>query len=242
MPEWERYIRAFRKDLDVWAVWQPGDPVALCDYGTIDTGRWRKLGSLWELVPRDESDIPAESSAMDMTLGSASVSTTEAGISAPTAINASVTLRFSSEGSLYVYAHNTINRTVANLQHVANRISPLGDNWDGKNWYLVVGVRTADSFGVLASSHAGGEINVTATLTEFQTYLLGAAKAGANLHISGSVGFSFIGCSGPIHVDLVRVRRRPWPFGGGVDVHGFGAEQGQEEVILEDIRPSDLSN
>ena len=32
---WKKYVRAFKNDLDAWAVWQPGTPVELYDYGVV---------------------------------------------------------------------------------------------------------------------------------------------------------------------------------------------------------------
>jgi hypothetical protein len=94
MAEWERYVRAFRKDLDRWAVWEPGSPVDVYDYGVVDDGRWRKLGCLWERLERTERDVPKESGPTDIQFGSASVSAIDAGVNTPAVVGASVQLSF----------------------------------------------------------------------------------------------------------------------------------------------------
>jgi hypothetical protein len=67
MAEWQKYVRAFRKDLDAWAVWEPGSPVEICDYGVVEGGRWCKRGTLWEMVERTDKDEPEKSLPVDLT-------------------------------------------------------------------------------------------------------------------------------------------------------------------------------
>jgi hypothetical protein len=235
-PVWDRYIRAFHKELDKWAVWQPGSPADVCDYGVIDHGKWTKLGSLWDLLERTEKDVIKETPPANLMFGSASASAIDAGVNTPAVVGASVQLTFSNQNSFYVRAYQSTERSHQNLQNLGERLLKLEKNWR-KEWYLVVGVRTAARFSVLASSEAGGEIKVTAPLPELQSFLLGAANASASLQIAGSVGFSFIGKSGPIHLDLVRVR---WSPLRGKEVHSLGSDPTAQEELLEPVTPSEF--
>lgn len=209
---WKKYVRAFRKELDAWAVWQPGTPVELCDYGVVEGGRWSKLGSLWEILPRGEEDTSEESEAAEFTFGSAYVSDIETHADAPGGL-ASVTVRFGTRDSLYVRASKSVFSRVANLQNLSHRVIAAKDKWE-RNWYLVTGIRSATKFTVLSASEPNSEVKVSATVPDIQSFLMGSISANAGVSFTGNVSFSFIGRLGPIHIDLVRLRVRWW---SGVD-------------------------
>jgi len=238
MPAWKRYVNAFRKDLDAWAVWEPGEPVDIGDYGSIDRGRWRKLGTLWSLVERPEHLLVQESTPTDVQYGSAAVSAIEARAGTTPDSGAYVRMKFVSQDALFLRAHCSTHRSVANRHALDGLLLTLRERWQ-KDWLLVTGVRAAARFTVLAAGKGGGEIAVSAPLPELQSFLLGSATLSPSLQISGSVYFSYIGCSGPILMDLVRIKRgllgEP-----RVGTEDFDLDDGLNLEVSESVAPSDI--
>jgi len=235
-PMWKRYVRAFKRDLDAWAVWEPGTQVELCDFGVVEGGRWSKLGSLWELVPKTEKDTVEESKPAELIFGSATISELDTQLSAPSDL-ASVTVRFGSTDSLFVRASKSIQSRVANLQDLSERLLKAKDKWK-REWYLVTGVRRAAKFTVLSAGESNAEVKVSASVANLHSFLAGNIAADAGLRFAGNVAFSFVGRSGPIHLDLARIRIRWWS--GEEALRRFGQETRVDEVIYDEVRPTEV--
>ena len=206
MSQWERYVDAFRKDLGLWAVWEPGDSVDAGDYGRITGGRWLRLGSVWKRLGEEPSEHIVESAPIDFQLGSASASAIGAGASADH-VQALVRLDFKNEHALFVRATGSRKREVADLQDLAARIVARQLDWE-RHWLLVSSVRVAKVFSVVGATAAGSRVEVSGPVPDLQAFLAGG-RVGADLTMSGSVGVKFLGRSGAIHVDLVRILVSP---------------------------------
>jgi hypothetical protein len=126
---------------------------------------------------------------------------------------------------------------VANVQNLSDRIIGAKDRWK-REWFLVTGIRGASKFTVLAASESNSDVKVSAAVADLQSFLMGNISAGAAVHFSGNVSFSFLGRSGPIHIDLVRLRVRWWS--GEAALRRFGHEKETPEVVYDEVRPSEI--
>lgn len=238
MSEWKKYLELFRKELDVWAIWEPGQKVSLFNYGKVDNGKWNKLGSLWELVEKTKNDTSEVTKETDIQLGSASISNIQQDAEVGNKVaSASITINFSNEAHLLVKLFGSKKETIVSLQNLADRlIAVYGEKWN-RDWYLVSGLRTAKNFSVLGASKPNSEIRLNASLPVINDFLSGNMKNNTSVQTSGSVMFSYLGCSGPVYMDLVRIRKRML---GGYEVKQFSSENNEGHLIFESIKPSDL--
>lgn len=201
----ERYLSSFRNELDYWAVWEPGNEIELWEFGTIGDGQFISLGNIWdEFLTRYDADKEKISSDLKLVLGSATISDVQATVNAGGL--ASFSLGFSNRDSLFLRAHNSSYCSIPNLYNLAKRIQKIGE-WKSSKWYLVSGVRSAERFTVLTANEDGGSIEVNASLSDLQALRDGIADADASINFSGSVGLSYVGGSGPIHIDLVQINK-----------------------------------
>jgi hypothetical protein len=237
MKEWEKYCNAFKNDLDVWAVWQPGDPVEIFDYGYIDQNRWHKLGNLWNLIDKPTVELTEESNVADIQFGKASLSKIEHDTSVDILAKASLKIHFESENSLFLKANGTKTIKVNNLQFIKDKILDIFDSKWEKNWYLVSGIRHSEKFSVLLSNSNDSEISLSADIDKLENFISGKVQSQNDIKISGSVGFSIIGQSGPIHFDLVRFKKKF--FSGELDIRNMGDSSLNSEMLIEKISPQD---
>lgn len=235
MAEWKNYLRSFRRDLDSWAVWEPGSPVELFDFGVLEEGRWFKRGSLWDVTPKTADDTYEESEPADWSFGSASASGIDVGADAGTAVGR-VRICFGSRHSLYARGWKSTYLQVKHLHQLTDRILSLKEEWP-RDRYIVTGLRTAKKFTVLAASEPHSEITVTGCVPDLQSFMTGNLTANATVNVTGKVAYSFIGKVGPIHIDLVRLR---FPWRGKGALRRMGQDEQTPNLIFDPIKPSDI--
>jgi hypothetical protein len=205
-----RYVRTFAKELGRFAVWQPGDPTALGDFGTSAGGEFRKLGNL-----RDFGiEFPAENSGVGQwEFTSEGVSSAVVGVQADVGSGplmlgqAKLEISFARENSLFVRAVNSRWTQVANVHDLAGRLQE-DDRWDF-DWRFVAGVRDAESLVVLLSTQAGASVSVQGEAPALQQFQVGAASAGTGVSVTAKGAFSYTGGECPLLTQLVKVRRFP---------------------------------
>lgn len=202
------YMKAFHRDLSRIPVWEPGDSVDVADYGRIDRGQWLRLGSLTDLIPDlDQSLLATREARRDqLSLGahhSVEAAGSGEGKAASAAINAKV--RFGDGNSLMLRAKGCVTQSLERLGRLAEAIAAAGV-WD-RRWTLVTQVQRAESFVVVAARSGSGDVVVTAKSPAIlDAFLSGTVEAGADLTFRGASAAHFVGRSGPISMNLVRIR------------------------------------
>lgn len=207
MSAYLSYMKAFGTDLRQVAVWEPGTRIELGDYGEVRNQRWERLGSIWDLMPGvDQSLREFTTSTLDaLSLGSAQVVSGNAGATydgTPGALG--LTIKFSSEHSVFARAEKCETRSLSRLQAIADELAIRGV-WE-KRWTFVNEVRSANRFLVLVGIGSGGELRVTAKTSDLlNAFVAGRLSTDNGLQISGTEVLQFLGRSGPVHMSLIKV-------------------------------------
>jgi hypothetical protein len=205
-----RYLSAFAREAGRFAIWEPGSPAAVGDYGEFKAGEFHKLGNLSSLgVSFDEEasnlthwEFTSEgvaSAQMDLR---AEASIGQLGIA-----NAGLQISFARENSLFVRAANSRWTQIANLRILAG-ILQEDERWEFR-WRLVVGLREADSLIVLLSTQAGARVLVQGEAPALQQFQLGAVGARAGVSITGGGTYNVTDIAGPLLMQVVKIRRFP---------------------------------
>ena len=208
MATYIEYMRKFGKDLGQIGVWEPGTNVAPGDYGIVQSKRWQRLGSIWDLLPTRLADLEkTDVSTLDrLVTGTAEL--VDAGGHA-SLLPFSASFKFHEEHSLFVRGEDCTTTSLIRIQKLSEALLKSGE-WS-PTWVFVSEVRVVKRFVVLVGSAAGGTTTVTAKTSEdLASFLTGGIDAGANLTFSGMSVSQYIGRSGPLNMSLVRIKSSWW--------------------------------
>jgi hypothetical protein len=246
MSAYLSYMKAFGTDLRQVAVWEPGNKIELGDYGEVQDRRWVRLGSIWDLINDQKLRDSRTSTLEQLSLGSAQiVSGNSNNTIEGTSGKLGLTIKFSSDQSVFVRANNCKTRSLNSLQAIANNLAATG-SWK-KQWTFVNEIRSADTFLVLVGSGSSGEINVTAETSDLLDEFVGGRLSTSNgIQISGSEILQFLGRSGPIHMSLIKVSG-PGIFNKGVKAVNVdfaeGSVSAQDKIVfIEDVDSQEFYN
>jgi len=172
-----------------FATWLPANTVKLGDFGVVEGGAFRRLGSLSELgIPN--SDI-RESRPQDMSYSASAKRTTGTsagiGVVAPN-VKAEVSIEFSSAGGYIFEAVGVRSIEIADRLATGERILDAyqGQHWQ-KEWLLIDSVCTAASATILVSQDSSSEIVLRAS-GEIPLGALPLADPKLGLTVSSSSG------------------------------------------------------
>lgn len=154
------YQDEMHKNVGYFATWLPSDPIQIGDLGILESGRFRRQGSLEELGIRDAG--VREGTAEDMSYSASAERSTgvSAGVAAPVPVaKAEFSIKFSREGGYVFEARGIRNMEIANRLALAEQILALHKRgqWK-KEWLLVDSVYTADSATIIVSEETSSEI------------------------------------------------------------------------------------
>ncbi len=240
------YVRAWAVETGAFAVWQPGDPVAVGDYGLTVHGEFEKLGNIADFRIRFRCDT---TNRADLVLTSEGVTTEMAGSSAELGLpslagaRASLKVKFGRADSIYVRANGVMLTALANLRDLVGELQENGQ-WDF-GWRLVTEVRRCASLVVLVATRANASVVIQGDLPAIEQFQLGKASANLNVALNKDGAFSYVGSDSPFLMDLVRIRRFPlWRSAVKYSV-GEGLEEPAEPYkrlnALEEIGQHELS-
>lgn len=234
------YARAVRKQLRRHAVWEPGAPFSLGDYGIIVDGCFRKLGNIRDVSAVAPSPRLAEEGFFEFTSQGVVVGKVSAGADTKEVVDATLDLAFAESDTLFLRATGSRLEILDNLQDIADELQ-FEPRWKS-NWKVITSVRSAEAFVLLFSDKGKTAVSIRAEPAILKGLQVGKVSAEAGLTFAGDVGYKSVGRRGPIFLELGRIVRNPL-FGGTIR-HGFAAKVSgivQNVEALDDLQddPSD---
>lgn len=226
-----RYCRALAKQLSRHAVWQPGGPLLLGDYGTLRNGLFLKLGNVEDFrgldrIARSQSKpsklvFTSSGTTTAFTKGEAVVGQGELNV-----IEAKFRIEFQDEYSIYLRGSGVRSEEITNLRTVTEQLRGI-ESWN-TGWMIVSSITVAKLLSVILAGGKNSEVSVQASAGVLEMFDSGEAEATAKLQISGQSGYSSVGASGPFLFDLVKLR----PVLGGIKK---GALPAGQELPFENV-------
>lgn len=211
MSDKSHYLSAFAKETGRFAVWHPGDPAELGDYGVVTKGEFRKYGNLYKELdcePKSENSSSANWELTSEGVSSSWISAqADVGLDPAMSAAARLDITFESENSLFVRAASSRWAQIANLYDLAGGLQV--DPWWDFSWRLVSGVRSAASLAVLLSTQAGARAEVQGDVPALQQFQLGQVGLKGGVSVSSQGAFSITGGDGPFLMSLVQIRKFP---------------------------------
>lgn len=185
------------KDLGEYAVWQPGDPVALGDYGYIQDGCFSRLGNVTQFI----GNMAAATSQSNI---EQKLVKSKGSIENKNSVNglASLLLSFKRKHGVFLSAHKLQMSTYLDLTTLAARLASV-PAWD-RSWFVATTVREAESFVLLIAKSL--ELNVEGSASDLQKLMDGSLSASVSLNIDSDAAFKLIGHAGPLSVQLHRLK------------------------------------
>jgi hypothetical protein len=207
------YATSVRNEIDRYAVWEPGHPFKLGDFGELHDKTFEKRGNISDFGVSFETTASApvlyEFTSTGTSVAETSLdASVNAGVPAP---RASVEFKFAHERGLFLRAADSFTISISNLEQLASELSALPD-WKF-HWKIVSEIRVASSAILLMGRTANTKVKIEASVDAIEQLMLGKLAASAALNIAGEVGYKIIGARGPLFLDLIRVRRF---FGGAI--------------------------
>lgn len=240
------YVSMIGRELGRHAVWEPGLPLNLGDYGRISGGTFVKLGNIadFSIIPTLKSTA-AEKVKWAFTSNGVRTALLKGEADGGVG-SARLQIDCGKKKSLFIRSANSRVEQVDNLQELADALQSV-ERWKPR-WKLVRELRIVKNGLVLLSKGEGGSIELSGGLDEIQGLDEIGVKAGAGIRISGDTSDSYMGINGPILLGLVRIVKNPL-WGDSVrdllahghteprharieDVNtGFGLEDDPEELL-----------
>lgn len=203
------FAASVRKEIDRYAVWEPGAPFRLGDYGVLRDRTLHKLGNIDALGVRFSESIGSETPYQLANTGTSLIGVHGSGSVAssalPAPIRAAVELRFNQEHGLFVKAIRSRVIQIAELRQVALKLRASG-KWNF-GWKLVTEVREVDPGTIIMGSSAGTALKVEGDADLLEQFKLGGVTAGVALAFTGEAAFQVVGIRGPIFMELCYLPR-----------------------------------
>jgi hypothetical protein len=161
----KRYQKEMHNNVGFFATWLPASILELGDFGVLEAGRFRRIGSLMELgIPQKEV---REGTPQNMSYSASAERKADLSAEASTAVpvaKAGLSIRFTQEGG-YVFEALGI-RNVEIADRIALVDSILGvykqDRWQ-KEWLIVDAIYKAASATIIVSEDSSSEIVLKAS-------------------------------------------------------------------------------
>jgi len=202
------YVSVVGRELGRHAVWEPGLPLNLGDYGRIRGGTFVKLGNIADF-PITPALISATAAKIKWAFTSSGVRTALLKGDADGGVgSAKLQIDCSRKKSLFIRSANSRVEQINNLQQIANALQTV-DRWK-PHWKMVRELRTVKNGLVLVSKVDGGSMELSGSLDEIQGLEDVGVKAATGIRISGDTSDSYMGIDGPVLLGLVRILKNPW--------------------------------
>lgn len=204
-----RFAASVRKQLDRYAVWEPGAPLALGDYGVLRDKTLHKLGNINALditfseISGNETLYQFQSQGTRVSEAHASGSVQALGLGVP--LQASIELRFDVEHGLFISALRSRVIEIDELRQLSLRIRQTG-RWNF-GWKLVTEVREASPATIIMGSSAGTTFKAEGDANLLEQFKIGSLKAGTTISFTGEAALQIVGLEGPIFFDLCYLPR-----------------------------------
>jgi hypothetical protein len=195
------YQQEMHRNVGFFATWLPASILELGDFGVLEAGRFRKIGSLKEI---GITDVEVREGTPENMSYSASAerkagASTEASAAVPVA-KAELSIRFTRQGGYVFEAAGMRNVEIANRMALANRILAVyeQDRWR-KEWLVVDSIYRAASATIIVSEDGSSEIVLKASgniplgslpLADPQLGLSVSSSSGKVVHVVAQSGLS----------------------------------------------------
>ncbi len=209
MSAFQTYMKTFKRDLQQTAVWPPGSNVQLGDYGRRVSGKWQKLGSIWDLIQKNSRLAATRNSKTpSMKLGSGILvdNSTNAKYDDAALMAVSASIKFDKNNSVFVSASDCETTSLTNVQMIGEALTNSG-KWN-RSWSLVSEIFTAEKLQVVIAGNQGEEAKIEAkTHKLLEQFTNGTASTDAGIKVTGQGVVSYIGESGPLYFSLAKAKR-----------------------------------
>ena len=208
----KEYSSSVRRELSRYAVWEPGQRVELGDYGVLRDRTFGTEGNISRFgvpAPKIKESTP---STFGFLSAGASIhqfgmdgSIATPGIDSVVPVNAALELKFTSSGGLFIRSAHSYTREIINLGEIATSLR-RHPQWEFR-WKIVSVVRIVSTATVLMSNSRDTAVRVEGRVDAIEHLQLGNLKSNSGLSFSGAVGYERLGVTGPLLIDLIRIRR-----------------------------------
>lgn len=185
-----------------YAVWLPGNAVALGDYGLLKENCFERIGKVSDLLSGYAPEI-SESELDELHFRSDGVSEVKTAGRAPKDL-VKITYSVSSDSAVVFRAKKMAVRSIANLPVLSDALKNLKE-WD-RSWQVVTSVTSAKTFYVFIGGKKGSQFTVTSDLSVFPKLDVPLSAAQGSFRLEGDCALKIAGQSGPIMVNLHRMR------------------------------------
>ncbi len=183
------YQKQMHSNVGFFATWLPASTLELGDFGVVEAGRFRRLGSLQELgLPQPEvregtPENMSYSAAVQRAVGGSAA----AGTPTPV-VDAELSMKFSQEGGYVFEAAGMRHREIANRITLSNNLLAAYQEgrWQ-KEWLVVDAVYRAATATIIVSEDSSSEIVLRAS-SKLPLAALSLADPKLSLSVSRSSG------------------------------------------------------
>lgn len=186
------------KLLQEYAIWQPGGPTALGDFGVIRDNCFERIGNIREFIA--DINIQTKTNLLEQ-IALRSDSTMER---KPLKDLVNLTFHFRKNNGVLLSARDIQVSTFLELQKAAKLIAGI-ENWD-RSWYVVTSVRMAGKFVLVISRDL--EVSIEGHAKEVADFMEGNPDNISSVQLGGAISLKMTGEQGPLSVRLHQLKSR----------------------------------
>lgn len=206
------------KLLREYAIWQPGAPTALGDFGLIKEGCFERIGNISDYI--GDVAIKSKENTLDqMSLRSDSTWSREG----KSGSNVAVTLEFKKSNGVLLSAKDVAVSSYLEMQRAGALIAASKD-WD-RSWFIVTSVRYAERFVLVISKDLKAVLEGPETAID--GLMQGDPGGMSGVQLRGDIQLRMTGNAGPLSVRLHQLKSRGPSFR-----HLEGDNEDEAELIL----------
>lgn len=194
----KNYGQTVWKMLQEYAIWQPGGPTALGDFGVIRDNCFERIGNIRDYIT--DLNIQTKTNQLEH-IALRSDSTMER---RPVKDLVNLTFRFRKNNGVLLSARDVQVSTFLELQKVAKLIAGI-DNWD-RSWQVVTSVRMAGKFVLVISRDQ--EIFIEGHAKEVAEFIEGDPENVSSVQLGGAISLKMTGEQGSLSVRLHQLKSR----------------------------------
>lgn len=204
----QRYNRILRRQILHYASWHPvTDPYEVGDFGGFRMGVFQKLGNIRDFGVTPELET-GNSSSLDFTSSGMTTVRTEAGVQVKVYseldIEAKLELSFTGSNSMYVKSAVVNVTGMRSPETVARQLDATG-RWNHR-WRILRKVYTAVDPVILVALERDTSFTLSAKANVLKQLEIGNGSINIPVHTSNKKAVTVVGGTGPIALDLFRVR------------------------------------
>lgn len=191
------------KILKEYAIWQPGDPVSLGDYGVIRDGCFERMGNIRDHA--GEIEILTRTNLLPQ-LSLQSKHSVERSPLVRDLVRLS--FAFGKTHGVVLSARDIRVNTFLELPKTARLIAGI-KGWD-RSWYVVTSVRNAGKFFLLITRDQ--KISMEGPAGKIEELMAGNPEDDASVQLSGALSLKLVGENAPLSVRLHQLKSRGEAF------------------------------